>query len=680
MNNNEDSSIARLLAHARKLPDAIAFVILGDGEEPDNKISYETLCTAVKGLACQLSHMQLNDERVLLVYQDTLKFIISFLACQYAGIIPVPVSYVKGNKQFKRLNSIIDDAAASAILCKNYSVAHLQQGLGSSLALNNVKIISIDMGQQLDDAGITQKPTLHETAFIQYTSGSTGKPKGVIISHKNLNHNQLLIEKTFGCSKESVIFSWLPFHHDMGLIGNILHTIYVGCTCVLMSPFHFMQAPQRWLQNISKYRVTHSGGPNFAYDLCVNKIPSTELSTLDLSSWIVAYNGSEPIRSETIHRFSSYFKSAGFERNAFYPCYGLAEATLLVSGEKSDSHPLEIFIKEKLISNGKITLADKSDPQAQSIVSSGGIAAGIKLKIISSISRKECDEMQEGEICIAGESVAAGYWNKDNSGFFYDLDGELFLKTGDLGFIYKGALFVQGRLKEMLIIRGQNYYPYDIEEVASESHTAVEPNGVAVFGINNWEGHFAVVAEIKRTSLKNLDAENVIRSIDQKITGCFGVSPYDIVLTTPLSIPRTTSGKLQRIKCKDNYQCDELYSISSKLELSKKWTRKEKDHLLLEEVIKNEDHDSIKKYLINIIECKSGDLHLHLLEEKIELTDIGIDSLMAMELINTINKDLNIPLDASKVFQDNTLMGLNNIIESMMWLNHKHVFGKEITI
>jgi acyl-CoA synthetase (AMP-forming)/AMP-acid ligase II/acyl carrier protein len=684
MRNKENNIIDYLKEHALSSPNKTAFIIVENGEMTERKISYLELSMRVEKLAAHLTSEQLQGKRALLVYQDILEFIISFLAATWSGIIPVPVPYVKGTKQLARLLKIMEDAQVDTLLCTHYSIAHLKQGLSALPQSGKMEIIPTDTDH---DQGALQskrnrkaKRVHDKIAFIQYTSGSTGNPKGVVITAKNLLHNQQLIKDTFGCDGESVIFSWLPFHHDMGLIGNILHTIYIGCTCIIMPPFHFIQTPGKWLEAISTYKVTHSGGPNFAYDLCVNAIPRAEAAKLDLSTWKVAYNGSESVRADTIQRFASHFKSAGFRQNAFFPCYGLAEATLLVAGLKKTPAATTLFIDGEGTIDGKIIISAEGGPGAKPIVSSGGIAIGMECKIFSIAGPRECAELEEGEICIAGDSVTAGYWNKDNNAFFYDFGARRFMRTGDLGFLYDGELFVHGRLKEILIIRGRNFYPQDIEQIVSECDTAIETNGVAIFSIDNQEEKFVIVAEIKKTLIKGLSAENIISQIDNLVHGSLGISPYDIILTTPLGIPRTTSGKLQRVKCKDNYQDNAFTVIASKLGLAQKWVKKERNSLLATEVLRARDYNTIKGYLIDIIESKFSQLPIDPLNDRSDLTALGIDSLRAMELINAVNKDLAVNMDATTVFRDNTLSGLIHVIENLLWLKYEQPTGKEIII
>ncbi|MGO4295010.1 AMP-binding protein [Chitinophaga sp. RAB17] len=670
-----NSIVDCLIKRTTRFPHKTVFITPENRDAAESSITYQELTSRVAALSIQLVEQQLAGKMALLVYQDVLAFIIAFLACQHAGVIAVPVPYVKGSKQFLRLTNIMEDAQAAVVLCTTASTGYLRQGLSDFLARHKTAVISTDLPLSSTTLPLKAEMIYNEIAFIQYTSGSTGKPKGVVITHQNLLHNQQLIKNTFGADEHAIIFSWLPFHHDMGLIGNLLHTLYVGCTGVLMSPFHFIQRPARWLEAITKYRVTHSGAPNFAYDLCVNKISQAELPLLNLSSWKVAYNGSEPVRFDTLQRFTNYFKPSGFHGHAFFPCYGLAEATLLVTGSKEiEAPPFTIFIDKRSVNTGKVKLTNSTAPYATPVVSAGGIADGMDVRVIAMPDTKVCEELEEGEICIAGESVTSGYWNKDNHGVFYELDGRSFLRTGDIGFLCNGLLFVHGRLKDMLIIRGGNFYPYDIEQMVAESVAAVEANGVAVFGMEDQEETFVIVAEIKRNFIREIVVEDIISAINSATIEATGIIPYDILLTTPLGIPRTTSGKLQRSKCRQHYGEGKFQVIGSKQVLVAEAPPK------AEPAGYDGNVHTIRSYLVTLIEAKTGHLSAAHIKDSMELTTIGIDSLRAVELINTINRDLQINLDPAIVFQGNTLSGLIKNIENVLWLKNEQTSGEEIII
>ncbi len=667
--------------HALSTPEKTAYIVKDD-KTGDKKISYQELAAEVKRRRCRLRKEQLKGKRVLLVYEDVLQFTFSFLSCISLGIIPVPVPHVRGSKQLSRLAGIMEDAQAVAVLCTGELTAQLLQGLSPVPGSEAMRVIHTDDVCQVDACplALVLIPELDDIAFIQYTSGSTGAPKGVVITQANLMHNQALIQRVFGCDADSVIFSWLPFHHDMGLIGNVLHSLYVGCTCVLMSPIQFIQKPQQWLECITQHKVTHSGAPNFAYDLCVDRITPEEVSRLDLSSWKIAYNGSEPVRAETMQRFYDCFKGAGFAQSAFCPCYGLAEATLLVAGHRRGQAPAVLAIDRHLSTPRNIVLAGRDHPDALPLVSAGYVPEGMEVRIIDRDAPRECGELEEGEICIAGDSVTEGYWRKDNRAFFRQVDGKSFLRTGDLGFFYQGALFAHGRLKEVLIIRGRNYYPQDVEQRIAESHAAIEPYGVAIFSTGTRDEAVVVVAEVRRNAVKAVDAGAVIRAIDKAVRGFLGVDPLDVILTTPLKIPRTTSGKLQRTKCGSLYEKGELTGIASKVRVRPEEVRHAKDDRLRVEVVRGADPFAIKQYLVNLIESKAGALPPALLGDQVELTQMGIDSLRATELINTVNTDLNISLNAAKVLQDNTLAGFVSVIEHILWLKGNQYSGKGVIL
>lgn len=657
-----------LIANSIAFPEKAAFVILSNEGGKPQTTTYRELETCVKQVVSLLHKQHLKDKMALMIYKDMLSFIVTFLACEYAGVIPVPLPYAKGSKQLSRINGILADTNATTILCTTDTLTVLQEELElpagvQLLATDRVSLPPTDLS-----------PADTDIAFIQYTSGSVGLPKGAVVSNKNLLHNEQLIQETFGSSKDTVVLSWLPFHHDMGLIGNVLHTIYTGCTCILMSPLSFMQRPVLWLESIQQYRVTHSGGPNFAYDLCVEKITAEEAAALDLSSWKVAYNGAEPVHAGTLQRFSRHFEKSKFDPAAFMPCYGMAEATLLVSAIKSSREPLIIHIDKTAAEQGRIALSDKDNGKA--VVSSGKPANGMFVKIVSLSTQQECNELEEGEICIAGESVTTGYWNRDNTSLFY---GD-YLRTGDLGFLYKGELFVHGRVKEMLIVRGRNIYPYDIEQLITPSHPAIENNGVAVFALSE-DDRIAVVAEIKRAYVNNYDAPAMIAAIDRVVAGELGIAPHDIILTTPLGIPRTTSGKLQRVRCRQFYEQQQFKVVAAKSQLQQS-TNYQRDQSLIERVLQDASYEQILPYVLDLITHKTGEKFATIPDANTDLTALGVDSLRAMEILNTINQELSIHLDASQLFQYDTLSALCLQIEALAWVKTGTATnsGKEITI
>ncbi|WP_340066511.1 AMP-binding protein [Ascidiimonas aurantiaca] len=663
--------IESLKVHAAESPLKAAFLFLENGEHVKEQWSYQTLFEKVKQLGTLLRKTGSRHERALLLFEDVKHFIPAFLACQYADITAVPVFFNKGSRQRTKMQLLAKDAKASLILTSSSVEPAVLKIFDEILIKNEIHVLSVDKTSSWprDYPGPSSSTISISShlAFIQYTSGSTGTPKGVEVSKENLMHNQFLIRNAFGVTRESVILSWLPFHHDMGLIGNILHCIYCGCSCILMSPFHFMQKPSRWLKAIAHFKVTHSGGPNFAYDLCVDKTTISEARQLDLSGWKVAYNGSEPVREETLRRFSSHFESAGFAKEAFYPCYGLAEATLLVSGVKDPLDRPITYQKQD----------ERSKSGAKLLVGSGKVAKGMEVIIVSPGENKICKELQEGEICIYGDSVTRGYWGKENNKEFLTVNGKRYLRSGDLGFFHKDQLFVSGRIKEMLIIRGRNYYPYDIEESISVNLPEIETHGVAVFNTGIDDTKFVIAAELKRGAVRNRDHRQTLTHIEKLVSSEFGLIPHDVILTTPLKIPRTTSGKLQRVKCKILYEEGQLPNIASK---QKSDDTKESFVPNIQKIQPGANPKEIEAYIISLIESKTRQQLTISPGYDPELTELGIDSVRAVELINYLNSDLEMNLDASTLFEAHTLGGFSRLLENMLWLKNNQSSENEIII
>jgi acyl-CoA synthetase (AMP-forming)/AMP-acid ligase II/acyl carrier protein len=682
MQLTQDNIVKSIKQHAVSFPQKTAFIYVNATDASETKISYGELLNKIQALAGHLQFHALCGKKALLMYDKVLDFIISFFACQYTGTVAVPIFQVKKNTLTSKTQKIIRDAGIDVILCSNDLVSKISH----SLDLNHSKHLSIHASDLNYPPAIDPKfPEILNTgtSFIQYTSGSTDDPKGVVITHENLIHNQRQIKQAFNADQESIIFSWLPFHHDMGLVGNIIHAVYIGCTCILASPYYFFQQPRRWIEAISKYKVTHSGGPNFAYDLCVTTMVDSDLSKIDLSSWKVAFNGSEHVKADTITKFSNFFSPCGFKISSFFPCYGLAESTLLVSGIKDVKPPTIISIdKDTSFKDGDfIQLIEKSTDASSELVSCGKIPSGLDVKILLTKRSLECKELQLGEIWIAGPNVTEGYWNRSDDDYFIELDGKRYLETGDTGFFHNDELFVIGRAKELFIIRGKNYYPYEIEKSVSERHSALEPNGVVVFENPNQQDGFIVVAELKRRYVNQIDLAHLINSIGRSIVSDTGIAPSDILLVKPHRIPRTSSGKPQRLLCKELYSKNSLSGLLLQRTMLVNRPGHETKAELLNDLLLKKDSPSVKKYLVHVITSISELTDPGSLDDApFEFNEIGIDSLRMMEIINTINKDLQINLQATDVFINNTLGSLISIIEQMLWLKYSAARGKEIVL
>lgn len=620
-----------------------AFVFLDENLNTKQSITYSELHCKVDALYKKIPY---SDFPVLLLFEEVSEFILAFLACQKAGLISIPMFYPKSKRHFQRLNDIIIDSGTSIILCEEKNKEKIQKGIinknATIFSISELEKSTIETGFYIDNP----------VTFIQYTSGSTSSPKGVVVSMENLISNQEMLKATFNCSSESIIFSWLPFYHDMGLIGSILHSIYVGATCFLMPSVVAIQSPFTWLNAISKFKVTHSGGPNFIYDLCVNQIDEARLKLLDLSHWKVAYNGSEPIKKSTIDSFINKFKVSGFDPSSYYTCYGLAEATLLVSGGK--------YIE-----------------QSYSKISSGKICDDVEVCIYDEdVKQKSFDK---GEICLRGKSVTKGYWKRGNNELFVEIDGKQFLKTGDIGILVKGELIVTGRSKEVIIVNGKNYFPYDIENSLTETINQLDENGVIVSFINDELVERPIVfAEIKKAALSEINIKQIFDTIDQLIIELVGIETYDILLFSPRKLHRTSSGKLQRIRTKENYLNKELDFLYSK-KLNHTEDKLSQNSTLIDLILNQRDFDLVKKYLIEVYDNK---LKITLSEENYDqnLLDLGIDSLKSVDLVNTINKDLQLNIDVTALMNLNTTVDFEEFVKNLIWMKSTQSNTEEIII
>ncbi|MEH1850176.1 MAG: fatty acyl-AMP ligase [Nostoc sp.] len=564
-------TLVELLGYrADNQPEQKAYTFLQNGETEETSLTFQELDQKARAIASHLQSVGATNQRALLLYPPGLEFITVFLGCLYADVVAVPAYPPRPNMKLSRLLAIITNAEAMFVLTTKSLLANLENRFVENPELAAMRCLStddIDSNLNLD----WQQPKLSSDnlAFLQYTSGSTGTPKGVMVSHRNLLYNQKAIKIGFGHTEKTIFVGWLPLFHDMGLIGNVLQPLYLGIPSILLSPVAFLQKPLRWLQAISRYKATTSGGPNFAYDLCVRKITDEQRSDLDLSSWELAFNGAEPVRSETLEQFANYFAPCGFRKEALYPCYGMAEATLFVSGGWKTSPPVLYEVEAAALEENRVVAAE-SDEGTKTIVGCGRTWLDEKIAIVDPESLTLCPLGKIGEIWVSGSSVAAGYWRRaeqtaetfqaylSDTGVSEALTtlgaSGPFLRTGDLGFLQDGELFVTGRLKDVIIIRGQNHYPQDIELTVQNSHPALRLNCGAAFTVEQkGQQRLVVVQEVERTSLRRLDIKEVVGNITEAVINNHGLQVYATVLIKPGSIPKTSSGKIQRHACRRGF-------------------------------------------------------------------------------------------------------------------------------
>lgn len=558
----QNSLVDILSWRANHQPHKLAYRFLLDGESEEVSITYKELDLKARSIGSTLQAHAKKYDRAILLLPSGLEFIAAFLGCLYAQVIAIPLPAPHPARVKKSLEAtirIIKDAKPSVALMNSSLLESINSQTSIKRRFSKVTLIQIDQQDMIERPDQWVKPETDQEgiAFLQYTSGSTLAPRGVMISHGNLISNLNHIEKSFEQTSSSRTVIWLPPYHDMGLIGGILQPLYTGNIVTLLPHLMFLQRPIRWLQAISRFRATTSGGPNFAYDLCLRKIKPNQLEGLDLSSWEVAFNGAEPIHLETLERFSKFFAPCGFRPEAFLTCYGLAEATLLVSGSSKAQLPESKRLMTKGLAKNRVINSSKLE-NTVSIVGCGQVSELSTLKIVNPETLISCAPNEIGEIWISGPNVGLGYWNRPletESTFRAQMCNEsngTFLRSGDLGFIHNGELFVTGRLKNMVIIDGKNYYPHDIERTVEKSHPAIQPGGCAVFSFEKSGNEFLVVlVEIRRNFI--LNKTEIIQEIRKAISEDYELPIFDIKLSFPGSIPRTTSGKIKHFLCKENY-------------------------------------------------------------------------------------------------------------------------------
>lgn len=558
---------------AQNQPGRLAYRFLTDGEFDEVTLTYEELDLRARSIAALLQSSAKAGDRALLLFQPGLDFIAAYFGCLYARVIAIPAHpphAARLERMLPAIFSIVADATPGVTLLNASLLNVIQSRNEISSQFGNMKLLVTD-GNEIDDLSEKwQEPEIHgnDIAFLQYTSGSTTLPRGVMVSHNNLLHNLALIEKSFGLSASSKTVFWLPPYHDMGLIGGILQSLYTGYPVTLIPHLMFLQKPFRWLQAISHFHASCSGAPNFAYDLCIRKIKPEQRELLDLSSWEVAFNGAEPIYYKTLDQFADYFAPCGFRREAFLPCYGLAEATLMVVGGPKNRAPMIKHLMRSGLEQNQVIISQTGNDETRTLVSCGQNNSNQEIRVVDIETLTVCPPDRIGEIWVNGSSVTNGYWNKPSeTAFTFRANMSTnniersFLRTGDLGFYNEGELYITGRIKDLIICDGNNHYPHDIERTVERCHPLIRPTGCAAFSIDNSLGEqLVIIAEIDLKS--DGDAEELINAIRKDVSVHHDIHVHDIKLARAGSISRTTSGKIKRYLCKANYMAGTFNEIT----------------------------------------------------------------------------------------------------------------------
>jgi len=540
------------------------------GEE-HSQLTFGELDNRARAIAAVLQQMGATGERALVLCPSGLDFIVAFFGCIYAGVVPVPVHPPARARVIGRVASIVHDTEARFTVTTAETQAKFQSAIDEMADGPAMQWCAVDDIAASPDEWVAPAIDPDSTAMLQYTSGSTGSPKGVVVTHRNLLSNVEAIRTAWGYGDDRAkgVF-WLPLHHDMGLIGGILASIYVGATSYFMPPESFIERPMRWLEAISKHGGTITAAPNFAYQLCVDLSSPEERAALDLSTMLTAMCGAEPIRAATLQRFIDAFAPAGFQPRGFAPVYGMAESTLLVSGKADRAAPVVRHLDSDALRDHRIVPVAPEHPDAASFVGCGQAQRNHHTVIVDPATGRPCAGNEVGEIWLAGGSVAKGYWGKPAETaqtfnvFLADGRGP-FLRTGDLGFHLDGELFVSGRLKDLIVIRGRNHYPEDIEATVQDSHDALLRGRGAAFSItldSDSTEQLVVVQEVDRYRAGDIDTDEVLAEIRTAVAEHHEIQPRTIVLTEPSTIPTTSSGKIRRSRCRQRFLDGDLPSIA----------------------------------------------------------------------------------------------------------------------
>ena len=628
-------------------PDDLAYGFT-DGEEEEVQLTYRQLERRAQAVAAKLTELKMAGERALLLYPPGLDFLVAWYGCLMAGTVAVPAYPPRKNRNVNRIQAISDDAQAKVALTEHNVTERSEDLLNEAPHLKKLAWVATDRipeeagdrfrGPKIDPAGL---------AMLQYTSGSTGTPKGVMLTHANLMHNVQIICHAFEPRREGGSgLSWLPTYHDMGLVGGSLMAMLFGRPARLMSPMAFLQKPIRWLRGISKYRITISGGPNFAYELCADKITDDQLEGLDLSCWDTAFNGAEPVRADTLARFTERFGPCGFRPQAHYACYGMAETTLIVTGSYAHKPPVVRSFDAKSLDMRRVQPVADGTPGARELVGCGRVLPDEQLLIVDPDALVELSPDKIGEIWVQSPSVAQGYWNKSEAtertfrAKLADTGAGPFLRTGDLGFLHQGELYVTGRLKDLIIIRGVNRYPQDIEMTVEKASPRIQQNAVGAFAVDlDGRERLIIVAEVERT--RREDWSDVIDAVRSEVTAEHEIPPDAIVLVRFASIPKTSSGKIQRHACRDAYRDGSLQVIAQWRGWQAPGAAPVEPVLPRPRLVaepSGEVNTDVAHIVMEHIRAVAKERAKHLSIESNIVTDLGLDSLERLQIANSLEE------------------------------------------
>jgi amino acid adenylation domain-containing protein len=640
-------------------PNELAFTFLVDGEQQEERLTFAELDRRTRAIAAALQARGLEGQRVLLLFHPGLDYNTAVFGCLYAGAVAVPVyppDPFRAHRTLPRLRAILDDAQAALVLSSDEIVQWAGEGITKSFGTEVMTLESMLLGPTLEWE--PKFPSRDQLALLQYTSGSVDSPKGVMLSHANLMHNLASLRRVD--REGAVAVCWVPPYHDMGLIGGVLLPVYCGRHMVLLSPLTFVQRPVRWLRAISHYRAITSPSPNFGYELCVRKIRPEECQGLDLSCWTAAINGAEPVRAETLARFAEAFGPYGFRRESFYPAFGMAETTLLVTGGRRGDPPLIPAFSARALEQGWVVPVEDHSSDARRLVGCGQPVPDGEVVIVDPERCQPAGAGQVGEIWFRSPSVGRGYWNRPQDTeqvFRAQLGGDLqsaYLRTGDLGFVYQDHLFVTGRLKELIILGGRNFYPQDIELTVQRCNPALKLDGGASFSIDvDGEERLVVVQEVLRP--KTCDLESLLRRIREELLEEYDLVPYAIVLIAVGSLVKTSSGKTRRRECRELFLQGKLTALAEwRVELSCSAGDHERGEADLPQTYVERQLAEFWSEVLGVRSVGRND----------DFFVLGGQSLRAAQLVTRVNAEFGVELPLGVLFSHPTVRELAAWIES----------------
>ena len=649
--------ISSIRHHAANSPGKSAYIFLENDKE-QSKISYGDLYNRIKIFASHLDRY--SGQRAILLIPSEIDYVIAFFACLMAKVVAVPAYPPTNDRNSGRISSIIDSCDARLLISTPKVADTLNKSDGE--CWSGLHKITTDFDSMRVAEFLHSEISSQDIAFLQYTSGSISDPKGVILTHSNIMHNMRHILKFFNANADTVTVSWLPLYHDMGLIGSIVHNAYLGGTCVFMSPQSFLQKPDRWLRAISDYRATVSGAPNFAYEYCVQKIDIDKCCDIDLSSWDVAYNGAEPVHVKTLEMFGEKFSKLGMRKSIFLPCYGMAESTLFVAGERNLR---TLSLSRQSYSKNKVEVSD--GPSAIRLVGYTIDQSNYDIAIVDSSTGRIRQNDVIGEVWLKSDSVGQGYWGKpkisDETFQAYSACGSgPYLRTGDLGFKHNGGLFVTGRLKDIIIVHGQNYYPQDLEYCALHSDYALLANSCAAFPIENADGETFILAIENPKNIKS-DFLQLSIKIRKKLVEIFGIQPEKIIFVRKGDIPKTSSGKIKHKACVSLYLNNSFNVIYvNALSANEDSLEMNKDEFKCTKGVQEKyPVQDVEKYLINLF----ADLLKHeerSMTSRDSLFELGLESISGVEASYRISREFSVPFEPSMLVDMPTIKDVADAI------------------